>query len=170
MTLCLTRLFKAKFALEYFFIWWGLICYFIPGLSPRRKIISELRTMFRESIQEHRGTLDTNQPRLLCGWILIIISLPCCRDFIDVYLIEIMKGSNPYFDQEGLELTCLDLFKAGAETSSTTILWVILYLVKYQEVQERCYKEIQRVTGEERPSLRHSLPFCARQLSWRCRG
>ena len=83
-----------------------------------------------------------------------------CRDFIDVYLIEILKGTNPYFDQEGLELTCLDLFKAGAETSSTTILWVILYLVKYQDVQEKCYQEIVRVTGEERPSLQHSLPYC----------
>jgi len=140
----LNRLFKAKFALEYFFIWWGLICYFIPGLSPRRKIISELRTMFRDSIKDHRDSLDTNHP----------------RDFIDVYLIEILKGTNPYFDQEGLELTCLDLFKAGAETSSTTILWVILYLVKYQDVQEKCYQEIVRVTGEERPSLQHSLPYC----------
>ena len=77
-----------------------------------------------------------------------------------MYLIEIMKGTNPFFDQEGLELTCLDLFKAGAETSSTTLLWVILYLVRYQEVQENCYQEIIRITGEERPSLHHSLPYC----------
>ena len=77
-----------------------------------------------------------------------------------MYLIEIIKGNNPYFDQEGLELTCLDLFKAGAETSSTTILWVILYLVRYQDVQEECHQEIVRVTGEERPSLQHSLPYC----------
>ena len=82
------------------------------------------------------------------------------RDFIDVYLLEILKGTNPNFDQESLELTCLDLFKAGAETSSTTILWVILYLVKYQDVQENCYQEILRVTGEERPSLSHPLPYC----------
>ena len=41
------------------------------------------------------------------------------RDFIDVYLLEILKGTNPNFDQESLTLTCLDLFKAGAETSST---------------------------------------------------
>ena len=60
-----TRLFKAKFALEYFFIWWGLICYCIPGLSPRRRIISELRAMFRDSIKDHRDSLDTNHPRYL---------------------------------------------------------------------------------------------------------
>ena len=76
--------------------------------------------------------------------------------------MEMMKGTNPNFDQECLEITCLDLFKAGAETSSTTLLWVVLYLVRYQEVQENCYQEILSVTGEERPGLKHLslLPYC----------
>merc|ERR1712062_324785 len=110
----LNRLFKGRFVLEYLLPPWGLLCYFTPGLDTRRRIITELRAMFRDSITEHRRTLDTNHP----------------RDFIDVYLMEMMKGTNPNFDQECLEITCLDLFKAGAETSSTTLLWVILYLVR----------------------------------------
>ena len=113
-------------------------------MNTRRKIITELRTMFRASIAEHKASLDANHP----------------RDFIDVYLLEMMKGTNPNFDMEGLEITCLDLFKAGAETSSTTLLWIILFLVRYQEVQERCYIEISREVGEERPGLRHNLPYC----------
>ena len=140
----LNTLFKAKFALEYLLPWWGLICYFTPGLNTRRRIITELRKMFRASIQEHQHSLDPNTP----------------RDLIDVFLLEINKGTNPHFDMETLELTCLDLFKAGAETSSTTILWIILFLTRYQEVQERCYKEVVQVTGEERPSLSHDLPYC----------
>ena len=32
------------------------------------------------------------------------------RDFLDVYLAEMEKKENPNFDQEALELTCLDLF------------------------------------------------------------
>ena len=84
----------------------------------------------------------------------------CFRDFVDVYLREIRNNTNSHFDLESLEITCLDLFKAGAETTSTTILWVVLYLVKYQEVQEKCYQEIVRETGEARPSLAHSLPYC----------
>ena len=47
-----------------------------------------------------------------------------------MYLLEMMKGTNPNFDMESLELTCLDLFKAGAETSSTTLLWIILFLTR----------------------------------------
>ena len=41
---------------------------------------------------------------------------------------QVEKGDNLTFDQESLELTCLDLFKAGAETTSTTLLWCILLL------------------------------------------
>jgi len=63
MLTLLNRLFKSKLALEYIFPWWGLFCYFIPGLNTRRTIISELRSMFRESIIEHRASLDTNHPR-----------------------------------------------------------------------------------------------------------
>ena len=101
-------------------------------------------------------------PTRMCYLYLYVIFmfLPGSRDFIDVYLVEMMKGSNPNFDMESLELTCLDLFKAGAETSSTTILWIILFLTRYQEVQERCHQEVAAVTGEEAPALRHKLPYC----------
>ena len=56
-------MFKAKFALEYLLPVWGLISYYTPGLDTRRRIIAELRHMFRDSITEHRNTLDTNHPR-----------------------------------------------------------------------------------------------------------
>ena len=36
----------------------------------------------------------------------------------------------------------------------------ILYLTKYEEVQEAARLEVERVTGEERPSLKHHLPYC----------
>ena len=50
--------------------------------------------------------------------------------------------------------------QAGAETSSTTLLWCVLYVTRYQEVQEAVREEVERVTGEERPALHHSLPYC----------
>ena len=49
--------------MEYLLPPWGLLCYFTPGLDTRRRIITELRAMFRDSITEHRRTLDTNHPR-----------------------------------------------------------------------------------------------------------
>jgi len=147
----LNRLFKGKFAVEYGLPWWGVFCSLLPGLNTRVRIIRELRTMFRESISYHSATRDPNHP----------------RDFIDVYLAEIEIESESEserergnFDRESLELTCLDLFKAGAETSSTTLLWCVLYLTKYQDVQTKAREEVERITGEERPGLQHSLPYC----------
>ena len=46
---------------------------------------------------EHKTSRDPNHP----------------RDFLDVYLAEIEKQENPNFDQEALELVCLDLFKVN---------------------------------------------------------
>ena len=58
-----SRLFKEKFALEYLFPWYGLVRYYTPGLDTRRRIITELRNMFRLSIQEHTASLDPIHPR-----------------------------------------------------------------------------------------------------------
>ena len=57
------RLFKEKFVVEYMFPVWGLICYLVPGLDTRRRIITELRARFRETISQHRDTIDINAPR-----------------------------------------------------------------------------------------------------------
>ena len=57
------QLFKTKFFLEYLVSWYGLVHYFLPGLGTRRRIMAELRSMFRASISEHRNTLDPNHPR-----------------------------------------------------------------------------------------------------------
>lgn len=57
------RLFREKFVIEYMFPVWGVICYLVPGLNTRRKIIKELRSMFRETIKDHQQTMDINAPR-----------------------------------------------------------------------------------------------------------
>ena len=44
------------------------------------------------------------------------------RDFIDMYLTEMKTNTN--MDIEHLIVSCLDFFQAGAETTSTTLLWV----------------------------------------------
>ena len=85
MTMVVMQLFKTKFFLEYLVSWYGLVHYFLPGLGTRsalhctvlyctvlyctvlcctrRRIMAELRSMFRASISEHRNTLDPNHPR-----------------------------------------------------------------------------------------------------------
>ena len=46
--------------------------------------------------------------------------------------------------------TLADLFMAGAETTSTTLRWFMLYLVEYPGVQEKIQEEINSVVGDGR--------------------
>lgn len=59
-------------------------------------------------------------------------------------------------------LACLDLFIAGAETTSTGMAWFGLYLAAYPEIQEKLHQEILGVVGKSRlPSLddRARMPY-----------
>ncbi len=46
--------------------------------------------------------------------------LTLSRDFIDIYLLEMRKGTKN-FDQEQLELVCLDLFKVSRACLSGSV-------------------------------------------------
>nr|XP_040041230.1 cytochrome P450 2J6-like [Gasterosteus aculeatus aculeatus] len=87
------------------------------------------------------------------------------RDYIDCYLNEIQtsKGqADNTFDEENLVLCVLDLFLAGSETTSTTLRWAFLYMVKYPEIQAKVQAEIDRVIGQSRlPSMedRANMPY-----------
>ena len=74
-----------------------------------------------KEVEEHSADIDPENP----------------KDFIDVYLAAIGKDSAQ--DLNMLDLTgCIwDFFMAGTETSSTTLKWIVLYLVLHQNVQDR---------------------------------
>jgi len=46
-----------------------------------------------------------------------------------------------------LVATVMDLFLAGSETTSTTLRFAILYLVRHPDVQEKMYREIKEQVG-----------------------
>ena len=47
-------------------------------------------------------------------------------------------------------MTLFDLFLAGSETTSTTLNWAVLYMVRYPEVQARVQEELDSVVGTDR--------------------
>uniref|UniRef100_A0A667Z2R1 Uncharacterized protein n=1 Tax=Myripristis murdjan TaxID=586833 RepID=A0A667Z2R1_9TELE len=79
------------------------------------------------------------------------------RDFIDK-----KNDAEAGFNIENLVICTLDLFEAGTETMTTTLRWLLLYMMKYPEIQEKVQEEIDRVIGQSRqPCLsdRANMPY-----------
>ena len=51
---------------------------------------------------------------------------------------------------DNLKVTLFDLFLAGSETTSTTLTWAVLYMVRYPRVQARVQEELDTVVGTDR--------------------
>jgi cytochrome P450 len=70
--------------------------------------------------------------------------------FVQAYLTEMAKGENPHLRIEQLYSVSSDFWLAGMETSSTTLNWALLYLVKYPRVQALAHEEVVAVVGRDR--------------------
>ncbi|KAI5626339.1 cytochrome P450 precursor, partial [Silurus asotus] len=108
------------------------------------KELEEIKAFSKSKIQEHMENLDPDNP----------------RDFIDCFLVRLSQASK--FHHENLIATVLNLFLAGTETTSTTLRYALMLLIKHPEIQDRMQKEIDIVIGRERsPNMedRKSLPF-----------
>ncbi|MCP6565015.1 cytochrome P450, partial [Klebsiella pneumoniae] len=100
-------------------------------------------------IKQHQESLDASNP----------------RDFIDYYLIRRRQEKDSQqleFTLEHLAITVVDLFGAGTETTSTTLRYALLLLLKHPHVTAKVQEEIDRVVGRHRsPSMqdRSSMPY-----------
>ncbi|XP_069590383.1 cytochrome P450 2K1-like [Ranitomeya imitator] len=66
--------------------------------------------------------------------------------YIDAYLLKQEQETtkaHTYFNEVNLLGSVLDLFGAGTETTSTTIRWGILLMMKYPEIQRKVQEEIK---------------------------
>uniref|UniRef100_A0A3P9L4X4 Cytochrome P450, family 2, subfamily X, polypeptide 9 n=1 Tax=Oryzias latipes TaxID=8090 RepID=A0A3P9L4X4_ORYLA len=83
------------------------------------------------------------------------------RDFVDSYLDELEKNKKDFSEQQLLRMT-FDLYIAGTDTTSNTMLAGFLYLMVYPHIQEKCQREIdQMLEGKDRVSFedRHKMPY-----------
>ncbi|XP_051233225.1 cytochrome P450 2J6-like isoform X1 [Dicentrarchus labrax] len=121
----------------------------LPG--PHNKIFSHneaLLDFIGEEVKMHKNNVDHNNP----------------RDYIDTFITEIEnhKDSELGFTETNLALCSLDLFLAGTETTSTTLLWALVFLINNPDIQDKVHAEIDRVIGQTRqPTMadRPNLPY-----------
>ncbi|XP_072015407.1 cytochrome P450 2F3-like isoform X1 [Amphiura filiformis] len=110
----------------------------------------QLRLKIKDVVNLHRDTYDEEN----------------MRDFIDVYLKDLKmkteQGVDTYLCDDELVAVIHNLFFAGTETTSITLRWSLLYMLKYPYVQKRVQEEIDSVVGRDRlPKLsdKPNLPY-----------
>ncbi|XP_066575883.1 cytochrome P450 17A2 [Amia ocellicauda] len=85
------------------------------------------------------------------------------RDLMDALL----KGQRGPGEEAGIQddhilMTAAEAFGAGVETTSTTLLWTLAFLLHHPEVQEKIHREIdEQIGGDRTPGLadRGRLPY-----------
>ncbi|KAG9494688.1 hypothetical protein GDO78_002173 [Eleutherodactylus coqui] len=86
------------------------------------------------------------------------------RNFIDAFLAKEQEGkteSKAYYHNKNLSILVIDLFSAGMETTSTTLRWGLLLMMKYPEIQKKVQNEIESVIGSSQPQAEHrkQMPY-----------
>ncbi|XP_022093482.1 cytochrome P450 2J6-like isoform X2 [Acanthaster planci] len=124
---------------------------FLPFIRDYIATVRQSYNQIRSMVVRHNQDYDADNP----------------RDFIDAYLQhqqakERQGCEASVFDMDNLTNLVSDLFFAGSETTTTTLRWMLLYMMIYPEVQARVHKELDAVTGRNRfPRLgdKPDLPY-----------
>ncbi|XP_048194611.1 cytochrome P450 2C3-like isoform X2 [Perognathus longimembris pacificus] len=123
---------------------------YLPGSHKKfLKIAEEQMKFISKKIKEHKQSLDPNNP----------------QDFIDYFLIKMEKekhNQQSEFTMDNLAITVWDLFIAGTETITSTLLFSLLILMKHPEVSVKVKEEIDHVIGRNRrPCMqdRRRMPY-----------
>jgi 26-hydroxylase len=129
---------------------------YLPTIQKAKSQIAQNRKeMFefhREVIEEHRRTFDRNN----------------IRDLVDYYLkeIEIAKENGTekeLFDgcdhDEQIMQVVGDLFSAGMETIKTTLLWLIVFMLRNPQAKKQVQDELDSVVGRSKMPKFSDLQF-----------
>ncbi|XP_028631560.1 cytochrome P450 2C70 [Grammomys surdaster] len=135
---------------------WAQLCnaypilYYLPGIhNSVLKEVTEQKKFILMEINRHQKSLNLSNP----------------QDFIDYFLIKMEKekhNEKSEFTMDNLVVTIGDLFGAGTETTSSTMKYGLLLLLKYPEVAAKIQEEIARVIGRHRsPCMqdRSNMPY-----------
>ena len=129
-------------------------------------MIQKLTDILKEAVEYFKAIVKRHKTRLE--------ATDECTDYIDLYLKEIEKNcergdveSHDFIDEAHLIGTIDSLFLAGTETTSNTLLWCLLYMANYPDVQRKVQDEIEAVCGERLPSFddQGSMPYTEAVIS-----
>lgn len=145
------RLFGKLFACDYI-----PITQYLPAMQSAKDKISvnrqEMFEFYKEIIDDHRRTFDRNN----------------IRDLVDTYLLEIENAKLTNTEHELFEgrdhdtqimQVMGDLFSAGMETIKTTLLWLIVFMLRNPEARQQVQDELDSVVGRNRLPMIEDLAY-----------
>uniref|UniRef100_A0A914EL70 Cytochrome P450 n=1 Tax=Acrobeloides nanus TaxID=290746 RepID=A0A914EL70_9BILA len=99
-----------------------------------------LMKFYKRQVKEHQENADND-------------SEP--TDFVEAFLREKARREadgqqDKIYTMEQLLIMCWDLWVAGQDTTSNTMIWGILYLMTEPEIQAKLHKELDSVVGSDR--------------------
>ncbi|XP_037544924.1 cytochrome P450 2K1 isoform X1 [Nematolebias whitei] len=112
--------------------------------------------------------IDTtlNDSRTIIADLKETLNPEVCRCFVDAFLLhkkrlEDSGISNSHYHDENLLHSVNDLFGAGTDTTATTLMWSLLYMVKFPQIQDRVQEDLSRVIGSRQVRMedRKNLPY-----------
>ncbi|KAM3930530.1 cytochrome P450 2K1-like [Leptodactylus fuscus] len=121
----------------------------LPGGHNKVKAnAAETQKFIRENFTKRKEQLDVNDQRTL----------------IDAFFVKQQEEKSEfasYFHDQNLTIVISNLFAAGMETTSTTLRWGLLLMMKYPEIQKNIQNEIEKVIGSSEPQSEHrkKMPY-----------
>ncbi|GAB0089839.1 Cytochrome P450 [Sergentomyia squamirostris] len=120
------------------------IRHILPTLSGYRPLVDAFKPLWdflRETIDEIRQTASGESTSLIQAY---------------VKELETCGKAKSTFSPEQLLALCLDMFQAGSETTSNTLGFALIYMLRYPQVASRVRKELDVAVGvESLPKLKH---------------
>ncbi|XP_067117298.1 cytochrome P450 17A2 [Osmerus mordax] len=121
------------------------------ALRKLKQCISVRDRLLNRKLEEHKASMRTGEP----------------RDLLDALLqgSGVSQGSGAeegVMSDDHVIMTAAETFGAGVETTSTTLLWCLAFLLHHPQVQERVQSELEECVGGGRTvcvSHRASLPY-----------
>ena len=99
----------------------------------------DFKNFLEAAIIEHQESLDRDSP----------------RDFIDMFLIQAEADTRGIYSREQLIHICMDLFVAGSETTSKSLLYAIACLMRHPDVQTKLQADLDKLGSEDLVTTEH---------------
>ncbi|XP_076038333.1 methyl farnesoate epoxidase-like [Oratosquilla oratoria] len=123
------------------------------GYNTAIHLYDTIREVIMKELELHEKTFDPDN----------------LQTFLDVYLMQIRENKdNDSFTKEQLTVISLDLFLAGFETTTSTLMWAVVLMAMYPDVQEKVFHELHNnLPGSVLPNMeeKKNLPYTEAVLS-----